>query len=201
MSKLPKDKRNKIILVVAGTLLVSVGLWVTMVNPLRTNLKRAVAESAEARARLTAGQRTLASWVQVSNDVAAAQARLLAAEETMASGDLYVWMIQTMNRFKASQQVDIPQIGKETRCEVGVLPAFPYQAAAFAVRGTGFYNDIGKFVADFENAFPYMRVQNLELEPVGAAKKTDGASAGNVGDDETLQFRMEIVTMIKPVAP
>jgi hypothetical protein len=88
--------------------------------------------------------------------------------------------------------VDIPQIGKEAPCDVGVFPTFPYQAAAFGVRGKGYYHDIGKFVADFENSFPYMRIQNLELAPDGGAQ---------AADDETIQFRMEIVTLIKPVAP
>jgi len=192
MNKLPKDKRNRIIAVAVATAVVVGALWVVLVNPLRSSLARASAETRDARARLTAGQKTLAAMAQVSNEVAQARLSLAAAEDAMASGDLYVWMIQTMNRFKANHQVEIPQIGKESPCEVGVFPTFPYQAAAFGVRGKGYYHDIGRFVADFENAFPYMRIQNLELDPAGGVQNPD---------DETLQFRLEIVTLIKPVAP
>ena len=40
-----------------------------------------------------------------------------------------------------------------------------YQQASVNVSGTAYYDDLGKFLADFENHFPYMRVQNLNLEP------------------------------------
>jgi hypothetical protein len=78
--------------------------------------------------------------------------------------------------------------------EVGALPRFPYKAALFNVRGTAYFHDLGKFLADFENSFPYIRVQNLELEPAASS------SATSTGDAEKLAFRMEIVTLINPNA-
>jgi hypothetical protein len=71
---------------------------------------------------------------------------------------------------------------------------FPYRAAVFNVRGTAHYHDFGKFVADFENAYPYMRIQNFELEPSAASNST----AQN--DQEKLTFKMEIVALVNPAA-
>jgi hypothetical protein len=72
-----------------------------------------------------------------------------------------------------------------------MFPKFPYKAAAFNVRGSAYYHDLGQFLADFENSFPYARIQNLEIEP-GAV------SASGTAETEKLSFRLEIVTLINP---
>jgi len=63
------------------------------------------------------------------------------------------------------------------------------------VRGTAYYHDLGKFIADFENAFPYVRLLNLEMEPVGLP-----SPASNPEEQEKLSFKMDIVTLIKPTS-
>jgi len=112
----------------------------------------------------------------------------------MASGDMYAWVIQTVGRFGAERRVDIPQFSREVTTDVGILPKFPYKAAIFNVRGNAYFHDLGQFLADFENSFPYARVQNLELEP-GASSAASGTT-----DPEKLAFRLEIVTLINPNA-
>ena len=47
--------------------------------------------------------------------------------------------------------------------DVGIIPKFPYRWATFHVKGSGYYQDLGRFFADFENNFPYFRVQNPVL--------------------------------------
>jgi hypothetical protein len=34
----------------------------------------------------------------------------------------------------------------------------------------GYYHEFGKFFADFENAFPYFIIQNVEIAPSGQAE-------------------------------
>ena len=110
----------------------------------------------------------------------------------MASGDMYAWVIQTVGRFGAERKVEIPQFSREVMTEVGILPKFPYKAAVFNVRGVAYFHDLGKFLADFENSFPFARIQNIELEPAG------NSAATATSDSEKLSFRMEIVTLINP---
>ena len=189
MNRLPTDKRDKIILLAAGTVAVMVGLWFLLISPLRVRLAALEKEAEDSRHQVSRGQSMLAATQQVVAELQSASNRLAMAEGAMGSGDLYAWMIQTLNQFKTTYHVDIPPISREIPCEVGVFPQFPYKAAAFLVRGTAYYHDFGKFLADFENSFPYMRVQNLELEPLATQKNEES---------ERLQFKMELLTLIKP---
>jgi len=195
MNKLPKDKRDKIIMVAAGTVVAVVALWFVLIKPLRAQAAAITQQAVESRATVAKGQRTLVESNKVATALSFRSGQIKEAEGAMASGDLYSWMIQTMNQFKLDQNVDIPQISREIPCEVGVFPQFPYKAATFVVNGSAYFHDFGKFLAAFENHFPYMRVQNLELEPGGNAK------AEKTEDNERLRFKMEFVTLIKPVAP
>jgi hypothetical protein len=108
-------------------------------------------------------------------------------ETDMASGDLYSWVINTVRQFKAPYRVDIPQfspLGPTT--DVNLLPSFPYKQTTFSVQGTAYYHDFGRFLADFENQFPHVRVLNLSLD-------LDATSQ----DPERLSFRMDIAALIR----
>ena len=80
-----------------------------------------------------------------------------------------------------------------------MLPQFPYEAAIFSVRGTAYYHQFGKFLADFENRFPYFRVQNLILGAGSGSESAAGsdATATRTGD-EKLNFSMVVIALIKP---
>ncbi len=192
MSKLSKDKQQKLMVVVGATAVVGVGLWFGMISPLRGSLQKLKTREADAQNQVQQGQRSLASALQVSNELALALEDLKSREGAMAAGDLYDWMIQSMNKFKAGRPVDIPQISRETTGELGLFPKYPYKAATFTLRGTAFFDDFGKFLADLENTFPYLMVQNLQLAPSGSQ---------NPQEAERLQFSMDMVTLVKPVTP
>jgi hypothetical protein len=118
--------------------------------------------------------------------------RLATAEELMASGDLYAWIINTVRNFKTKHPaVDIPQFSTIQVGETTLLPKFPYRQATLTVAGKAYYHDLGSFISDFENEFPYIRLQNLVLEP---GSSTDGTYS------EKLAFRMDIVALVKPEA-
>ena len=109
----------------------------------------------------------------------------------MASGDLYSWVILTMNKFRAGHRVEIPQFSREQIRDVDLIPGFPYKSATFTVRGTAYYHDLGKFVADFENTYPYIRLVNLELDPVAASASSGAKAVANPEDQEKISFKME----------
>src|SRR5205807_7016241 len=122
----------------------------------------------EEKNKVDNAQRLVSSVAEIKKNLDASSQELKRIEDTMASGDMYSWIILTINKFRADRKVEIPQFSREVPTEVGVLPKFPYHAALFNVRGTAYYHDLGKFLADFENSFPYIRVQNLEIEPASA---------------------------------
>jgi len=70
---------------------------------------------------------------------------------------------------------------------MSLIPNFPYEQASITVAGRAHFHDFGRFVADFENQFPHIRVLNLDLD-------LDTVST----QPEMLSFKMDIVTLVKP---
>ena len=194
MKNMPKEKRERLILVIVGTLVIMVAIYYGVIGAQRTTLVKTVQRARDEQSRVNNGQRLAASVTQLQKSIEASEAELKGIEGNMASGDMYSWIILTINNFKENggYRVEIPTFSREVNGEVGMLTKFPYRAAIFSVRGSAHFHDFARFVADLENAFPYIRLQNIELDP--------GASTyGNTSDDpEKLGFRMEVVTLVNP---
>lgn len=195
MKNLPKEKRDRLILIGLGTLIVLIAVWYGLVSTQKKSLAAIQKRALEQRDKVGSAQRLINSTGDLEKSLEVTTKKLRSIEQGMASGDMYSWIILTVNRFRADRNVDIPQFSREVTIDVGVLPKFPYKAALFSVRGTAYFHDLGKFIADFENAFPYLRLQNLELEPAASS------SATSTGDAEKLAFKMEIVTLVNPNVP
>jgi hypothetical protein len=193
MNKLPKDKRDRIVLVAIITVAASAAIWLLLISSQRRTLRTVRADVQKSSEQLARGNNLLKTQTQVSEQFEAASQQLQQREAAMAApNDMYSWLIQTLNKFRANYRVEIPQFGRELPAEVGIFPKFPYHAALFNVRGTAHFHDFGKFLADFENAFPYIRVQNIELTAMADAS----------GDSrEKLSFKMELLTLVRPVTP
>jgi len=194
MKNLPKNKRSKVVLVIMGTLVVTVGIWQAMVVTQQRSLILLNKNVDVQKRKNEDAQRLVSATAKITQDLEAATQKLKAAEGEMASGDMFAWMNDTLKKNSERYKVEIPQISREVPCPVGVFAKFPYRAVMFNVRGTAFYHHLGSFLADFENRFPYLRVQNLELEPAG------GSTSQTATDPEKLAFRMEIVALVNPLS-
>jgi Tfp pilus assembly protein PilO len=195
MNKLTREKRDRIILTGVAAAVLVAGLWFGFIRSQKTKVKETAAEITRAADKVAQARRRIEKESQIQSELETATARLKDIEGQMASGDLYSWVIVTLNKFRSAYKVDIPSFTREQIGEVGILPEFPYRAATFVVRGSAYYHDLGKFLADFENRFPYIRLQNLEIEPVGTPAAT---APHGPADQEKLSFKMEIVALIKP---
>ena len=193
--KITRDKRDKIILIGVGTLVVAGALWFLLISSQQDTLKKVRADVVTSREQLEGGQRNVKGQSFVKQEFEEASQALRQRELAMASpNDMYLWHIEMLNKFRLGYKVEIPQFGRELMTDVGVLPKFPYSAAVFNVRGTAHYHEFGKYLADFENAFPYIRVQNITLEPVA------GEISSSSDAREKLSFRMELLTLVRPNA-
>ncbi|MFM2082359.1 MAG: hypothetical protein RL380_1050 [Verrucomicrobiota bacterium] len=185
---LSSDKRNKLIAAIAAIVLALGGLWYGLVH---LSAKKLVAT----RGTFTGNQdhygkmrRAVAAAPELEASLEAAQFKLATIERDMPSGDPYSWFIGTIKDFKANYRVDIPFYGNISGVETTTLvPNFPYKQLRITLAGTAFYQDYGKFLADFENRYPYMRVDNITLDPSTAIQQDS--------DREKLSFRMEIVAL------
>ena len=194
MKNLPKEKRDQLILTLIGTVAVIAGLWYGLISTMRQSMDAIGKQAEDKKTKVVNAQRLVNSTSDLQKGLEEATAKLKVIEDSMASGDMYSWIILRVNKFRADRKVEIPQFSREVRTDVAMFPKFPYKAAVFTVRGTAFYHDLGKFIADFENAFPHTYLQNIELEPAS----NSSANAAGGAHPELLTFKMEIVTLINP---
>ena len=197
MARLSKEKRTRLILVIIMTIAIGVGLWYGIITTRQEALAEAKASIRAAIDKLEKAKSLVKQTDKAEAQLAAAMNKLKLVEDSMASGvDHYTWAIHLLDQARARHDVRIIETTRPVKGDVGLLAQFPYQAAIFTVRGTGYYHDFGKFLADFENSFPYFRVQNLSLAPGLDSVVSDTANAAT--GEENLSFRMEIVALIKP---
>ena len=189
LRKLPREKRNKLFAVVAGTLVTLAGLYFGLIQYQEQNLVHLAQKKVAVEARHKQVLDAIKHAHQIETDLATAKTTLAEAEIDIASGDLYSWVVNTLRDFKAKYKVNIPQfnpIGPTT--EVNLMPNFPYKQTTLSVAGTAHFHDFGRFLADLENQFPHVRVLNLNLElnqsPVAE-------------EQEMVSFKLDIVTLVK----
>jgi hypothetical protein len=187
MKKLPKEKRNQLIIVVIVTVVVLALIGFGLIRSQYDSLSKIAKAKKAAESRLQSIKNAIKNDEAIAAELAEVTNTLSHAEEDMASGDLYSWTYDTIRRFKQQYKVEIPEISHPTIGNVDLLPFFPYKQIQFTISGTAYYHDLGKFIADFENNFPHSRMVRLAIEP--------GSSADN---PEKLLFKMEIITLIKP---
>lgn len=200
MKNLPKEKRDRIVLIVIGTIVVIVASWYGVINNQKKKLQASRQAFIDQQAKVENSNRLLMSKGAVAQRVTTSQQKLQAIEEGMATGDMYSWIILKVNKFRAGYNVDIPQFSREVTGEVGFLPKFPYKAATFNLRGSAHFHDFGRFIADFENSFPYIWVQDVELSPADSTSSSSTTTATSAEPSEKVSFRMELVTLINPIA-
>lgn len=192
MKSLSKEKRNQLILAILMTSCVVAGLWFGLIRFQQQKLDQLAQNTRTAEQKLEQVKLAIETADIVEQRVGEASKRLASVEVSMASGDIYAWTINTLRQFKLGYKVEIPQFSQiDGPKEMNMLAGFPYKQANMTISGTALYTDLGKFIADFENQFPYMRVLNLSLEP---------APQMNGGEKERLTFRMEIAALVKTTA-
>ena len=191
--KLTKEQRDHLLVTFLMTLMVVVAMWVLLIGPTRTSLKRVKDEVQGSADALAEAQGLVSRVKQIDMEVQAVGKFLGKMEAEMVDGDPNLWMRLKMAEFQQRKEynVTIPTIGSYYESDIGLLPDFPYKSVVFAVSGFAFYHDLGRFIADFENAFPLIRVQDVSLQP--------DATAGEFGPErERLSFSFELVVPLKP---
>jgi Tfp pilus assembly protein PilO len=188
MKRLPPAKRNQLIVVVIATACLIGSVYFLLIGPQDENNRRLGASIGTETVRLDQIKSTIKQTDATASALADLNQQLNHAEEDIASGDLYAWTYDTIRRFKGAYHVEIANPGQPAPGDCDLLGNFPYKQIRFSLTGTGYYHDLGKFVADFENKFPHCRVLNLSMDPAG-----NTASPG-----ERLNFRMDIAALVKP---
>jgi Tfp pilus assembly protein PilO len=199
MNKLSKDKRDKLILTCIGIVAVLGVLYTFVLSSQQDAASSYRMRSVSLRDKFYKNKKLVDRGPSIQDQLNEKKAILEEREKFMVpSGNNYNWMFKLVDAMRRKQGlgtqffVDLtqPEIS-----EVGLLPRFPYKAAVFGVKLSGQYHEIGKFIADFENTYPYMRVTSLRMQPEASMRA--GAQL-NGGAAQKLIADIKIMVLFKP---
>ncbi len=203
MNKLSKEKRDRVLLVAIGTCAVLAAFYLLILTGQRNALAEYATRIDSERQKLEKAERWLRMAPSIETRLGTIRKELDAKQEDMAPVDKFKWFYNTLESALARHKVRLVDITREPELgEVGLLPKFPYRAATFGVKLLASFHEYGAFLAEFENQFPYMRVQNLQIEPKIEPETGKGQAVPVAlrppGTRETLEITMRVVTLIRP---
>lgn len=193
MNKLSKDKRNQLVLIIMATVGIVAGIYLLAIRAQQAEIQAINASIEKTVSDIDKMEQVKKSSAKIEEQLAECQSKLAKIEGTMPSGDLYLWVNSTMRKFNVpGYHVEIPGFGAPVVSAMPLIPAFPYNQLSIAITGSAYYDDLGQWMADFENQFPCMRIQNVSLEPgTGATPE----------EREKLTFHFEILSLTRPNLP
>jgi Tfp pilus assembly protein PilO len=184
MKRLSPAKRNQLIMVLLVTAALIGAVYFFLISPQNKENSQLIKQTSDRQADLDKYKRIISQAQATSNQLAALSLQLSNTEQDIATGDTYAWIYDTIRQFKTNYHVDIPTISQPVMGDVDLIPDFPYKQVKFSLVGTAYYHDLGKFIADLENNFPHVRLENLAID--------------SNGDSELLSFRVDVVALVKP---
>ncbi len=196
LKALSAEKKQHLAAVGMGTVLALVALYMLLIAPARQALAQLQTQTAEAEKKYTDADRLVRRAPAVQEELDRLEARLNSIEAGMVDSDPVQWIRSTEIKFRAQAPyaVDIPNFPFRGQGDMTMIPDFPYRAASYLFGGSAYYHDLGRYLADWENQFPYMRILNLEITP-----DDPGPLAAATSDDrERLNFTFEVSVLVKP---
>jgi len=188
MNRLSKEKRDQLILVAVAMATVLGLIYFGLIRPEYNSIAKTKSQSNDAVSKLQTMEDAIKKAGATHDEMIDAADTLSEAEQDVGSGDTFAWTYDLIRAFKSNyKSVEIPNIGQASIGDVDILPDFAYKQIKVTVSGTAYFHDLGKFIADFENTYPHIRIANLNLEPAG----------GSGDDGEKLMFKMDIIALIK----
>jgi len=188
MKRLSPAKRNQLVVVLLIAAALVGAVYFLLISPQNKENQLLISQANDKSADLGKYKKIISQAESTSNQLVSVSLQLDNAEHDIATGDVYAWIYDTIRRFKTNYHLDIPTISQPAISDVDMIPNFPYKQVRLSLMGTGYYHDLGKFVADFENNFPHIRLVNLSIQ----------SSSDPNSPTEALSFRMDVVALVKP---
>lgn len=201
MTKLSKEKKDKLTLTIIAILGV-VGLLYTFVISNQNDYLGSYHRRTETlKDKYYKNKKLVDKGPRIVEDLEGLRATLDQKETTMVPpGNSYIWFFKLVDEFRRKQGLGTQFIADMTQPEIGeigLLPRFPYKAAIFGVKLSGQYHEIGKFISDFENAHPYMRVQNVRMLPETVIRPATQSQFATPSTQKLIA-EIQIVTLLRP---
>jgi hypothetical protein len=187
VSKLSKKQRDQLIMVAFGTVALMAALWLLVVVSEKQELADIRQTTETMKEKITRADNFLRRADEIEDTLQARDAELSKREEMLGPArDTYSWMVTKVISplVLAHKGVNVPVVSQPEFTDVTAIPKFCYKGVLFRVKANGYFHDFGKFLADFENSYPYFRIQNLDMIPSG--------------DGEKLNILFEAVALLQP---
>ncbi len=210
MTKLSKEKQKKIALIAIGTLALCAALWYFLISAQNQRFEkyeeniRDIQDTSNKAARWIIP--TKAASVQADlkdrrQQIADAEAQMIPMEQLKGKK----WLLDKVNQFIGNKYDVVPtDLSAEPVIEkLLLLPKFPYSGAAYDLHVRARYHEFGKFLADFENSFPYISVQHVKMWPMATPSEAGGQVSDKAEDLpekdwEQLKIAVQLVVLFKP---
>jgi Tfp pilus assembly protein PilO len=181
MIKITKSQRDQLLIVGVAAVAAMAALWWFVVRAQHTELSATNASCDKLKSRLSDEYTLVHQAEQTALELTNCLEILHQREAGFApEHEPYSWMRGVMDRFylpsngahpyRSVTNIDFKQ---PEIADKGVISGFPYKWAKFHITGEGRYHDFGRFIADFENAFPYFRIQDLDISLPGVRTQPD----------------------------
>jgi hypothetical protein len=192
LSNLDPAKRQRLVWLAGATVLILVALWTGVIRVQQQALLRRHDQIMRIQQDLNLSRQGAAQADGYRAELRQGLDQRAVAEATLPQGDLYRWIIKTMNGFlERHPRVDVTSYSPPETGDRLTLPRIPYSTANFSLAGTAFYHDFGRFLADLENSLPQLRIRRLSLDAIGARTQ-------NLEDRERLNFVLEFSSLVRP---
>ncbi|MCF7762580.1 MAG: hypothetical protein K9N62_02795 [Verrucomicrobia bacterium] len=211
MSKLSQEKKNQITLVVVGTLAVCLGLWYVVIGSQSEQLTKQKDEISKLDSKIYQAESRIRRARLVQSELEELQARLEEREANLIPVEQLngrKWLYDKLVNFiKDQYDVQLTNLSNEPVLdnEQLLLPRFDYSAAVYRVEVHAFYHELGRFLADFENSFPLMRIQKISVWPIATAKESVSGLVVDTPEEilnsqeiERLNIQLDVVLLYRP---
>lgn len=203
MTKMSKDKRDKLLLtIIAGVGSVCVLYFVVIAGQKDTLVDLGLRIDA-LRGKRENSDRTVKRQAQFQENLELQRKTLDKKQEQMPRpGEDQRWFNRIIESRQEKYGIELWEIKTAQAVDPGVLPKFPFKGVAFTVTVDGAYSDFGEFLRDFENEFPYMRVQLESISPLSRAPIGSGplgapAAPSSSREPSKLRFVFRVISLIK----
>lgn len=164
MNQWTPEKRRQIGLLAVGALAAMVFLYLTLVSYLQSALTDARMRLEVARRNLELTETGMRQADRTTAEKERNRYRLQNLEQTMASGDLFMWAVNGLRPLLERHNLPNPHFDPPQPASMPVPPAVPYGALDYYVDGWGSFSDLGSFLMDLENEHPFARLNSLSIQ-------------------------------------
>jgi hypothetical protein len=192
MIKLSKEKQQQLILVGLGSVAVIVALYFLVIADQAENLVKLNVGIVGVNKELTNVYEVFNSGRKVQEDLQAFTNELAQVESKMIpANDSLAWIHSTLRAFMSSYSKDsinvTVSVPPSAPADVKLFPNFPFKASTFTLEGEARFHQFGRFLADFENGFPYFRVVRFTVAP---------ATGEENANPERVRFVMDVSGLV-----